>query len=253
MPKLYTFTISHYAEKARWALDHKRVAYDEQRLLPGPHMFVTKRLGRKTSVPVLLDGERSIQGSSAIIDYADERWPAEPLTPLDAGGRQMALALERQLDCDFGEVLRRAFYADALSHRALVVPLFTQGGPWWGPLFYRVGFGFVARGIRDMYDINQETAARDHERLAEEVERLDALLQGKQYLVGERFSRADLTLAALAAPMFDPPEHSTRWPAASLYPPRVAELRQRFVGTRLHAHVLRMYREHRQPRATLAA
>jgi glutathione S-transferase len=200
-----------------------------------------------------LDSERVIQGSSAIIDYADERWPAEPLTPLDAGERAAALELERQLDCDFGEALRRAFYADALDRRELVVPLFTQGGPWWGPIFYRVGFAAVARAIRDMYGITEQTAERDRERLVAEVERLDERLKGKTYLVGERFSRADLTLAALAAPMFDPPEHSTRWPASSLYPPRVAELRQRFVGRRLHAHVMRMYREHRQRSASVAA
>jgi len=253
MPRLYTFTISHYAEKARWALDYKRVAYDEHRLLPGPHIFVTKRLVPKTAVPVLVDGSRVVQGSSAIIDYAEERWPAEPLTPLDAGDREAALAFERQLDCDFGEALRRAFYADALDRPELVVPLFTQGGPWWGRLFYRVGFDFVARAIREMYGITEQTAQRDRERLVEQIERLDEILKGKQYLFGERFSRADLTLAALAAPMFDPPEHPTHWPAPSLYPPRVAELRQRFVGTRLHAHVMRTYREHRREQPAAAA
>ena len=32
---LYTFQVSHFSEKARWALDWKGVKYHERRLLPG--------------------------------------------------------------------------------------------------------------------------------------------------------------------------------------------------------------------------
>ena len=34
IPTLYLFTISHFAEKARWALDHKQVRYRPVVLLP---------------------------------------------------------------------------------------------------------------------------------------------------------------------------------------------------------------------------
>ena len=75
MLRLYTFQISHFAEKARWALDWKGVKYQERRLLPGPHLAVTRRLGTVTSVPILVCDGQVVQGSSAIIDFADERWP----------------------------------------------------------------------------------------------------------------------------------------------------------------------------------
>ena len=86
MVRLYTFNISHFAEKARWALDRTGVAYEERVLVPGPHLRTIRRLGQgATSVPVLVDGERVVQGSSAIIDYIDERWLAgdAKLTPTD--------------------------------------------------------------------------------------------------------------------------------------------------------------------------
>jgi glutathione S-transferase len=38
MTRLYTFTISHFAEKARWSLDYKGIPYQEQRLVPA-HIF----------------------------------------------------------------------------------------------------------------------------------------------------------------------------------------------------------------------
>jgi glutathione S-transferase len=245
MPTLYTFAISHYSEKARWAIDHKRIAYRERPLLPGPHLFVTRRLARGSSVPILVDGDHTIQGSSAIIDRLDARFPEFALTPEGPAEREEARELEQWLDRELGETLRRAFYADALRYPELVVPLFTQGGPWWGPLFYRVAFPFVAGRIREMYSISRERAAADRSRLDAVFERVSSLLSGRRFLVGDRFTRADLTLSALAGPLFDPLEHPVRWPSEDRYPPPLVELRSRWRGTPAHEHVLRMYREYR--------
>ena len=40
MPLLLQFTFSHYNEKARWALDFKRVPHVRRSLIPGPHSRV---------------------------------------------------------------------------------------------------------------------------------------------------------------------------------------------------------------------
>jgi hypothetical protein len=45
-----------------------------------------------------------------------------------------------------------------------------------------------------------------------------------------RFTRADLTLAALTAPIWRPSEHPTRWPAEALYPGLGAEVDGRAVA-----------------------
>jgi glutathione S-transferase len=96
-----------------------------------------------------------------------------------------------------------------------------------------------------MYAIKPENAARDRGRIDAGLARLDQLLEGKRYLVGNEFSRADLTLAALAAPLVGPAEHSMRWPSPENYPPEVASLRDRFSRSRAYEHVLQMYRDHR--------
>jgi glutathione S-transferase len=245
MPTLFTFAISHYAEKARWAVDYKRIAYQERRLLPGPHLFVTRRLAPGSSVPILVDGDQTIQGSSAIIDHLDARFPEFRLTPEGSAERAQARELEQWLDRELGETLRRAFYVDALRHPEVVVPLFTQGGPWWGPLFYRMSFAFVAARIREMYSLSHERVAADRSSLDAVFERVSSLLSGRRFLVGDRFTRADLTFSALAGPLFDPPEHPVRWPSEDLYPPPLVELRNRWRGSHAHEHALRMYREHR--------
>ena len=244
MPCLYTFTISPFAEKARWALDYKGIHYHEKRLVPGSHSQIVRRIAPGTFVPVLRDARRVIQGSSAIIGYADARAPQRQLTPADPAERQHALELERWLDCEFGESVRRIFYFYALNHRSLVASLFNQGGPWWGRLFCRVGYPVIANRIRQMYAITAENVAVDKDRVTAVYARVDALLAKRRYLVGDRFSRADLTLAALAAPTRWPPQ-LTRWPPDDLYPAEVTAFRARFANTRTREHVLRMYREHR--------
>ncbi len=52
MLRLYTFNVSHFSEKARWALDYEGISYEERVLLPGPHQFLTRRIAPRTHVPV---------------------------------------------------------------------------------------------------------------------------------------------------------------------------------------------------------
>lgn len=248
--RLYTFNISHFAEKARWACDRTGIAYEERVLLPGPHVPTIRRLGQgATSVPALVAEGRAIQGSSRIIDYLDERSPGQGrLTPAEPGLREQTLELERWLDAEIGEPTRRFFYHHALPHRALVGPLFSQRGPWWGKLFYRLAYPQVAQAIRRKYDINPDTAAADAERALAAYRRLDEMLARGPFLVGDSFTRADLTLAALTAPLWRPPEHPTRWPAESLYPDVLRRWIDALSRFRIREHALRMYREHRHTR-----
>src|SRR5947208_12820323 len=102
MLKLYTFNISHFSEKARWALDYEGVRYDERVLLPGPHQLLTRRIASRTCVPVLEHDGHCVQGSSAIIDYIAARLGGTSLTPADPAERAKALELEKELDQSLG-------------------------------------------------------------------------------------------------------------------------------------------------------
>jgi glutathione S-transferase len=251
--RLYTFGISHFAEKARWALDYKRIEYEEKRLAPGSHVPIIKRIAPCSTVPVLVDGRRVVQGSSAIIDHVDALSPELPLTPLDASERERTRELEPWLDRELGEPVRRILYHYALDHRDLVISLFTQGTPWWGAAICRVAFPLIRDRIREMYGINAANVALDRDRVAKAFERIDALLASSAFLTGDHFSRADITLAALTAPIWSPNEHPLRWPAAERYPREITAFREQFAGTRTREHVLRIYRDYRRPVRPLAA
>ena len=102
MLKLYTFNISHFSEKARWTLDYEGLPYEERALLPGPHQLVTRRIARRTHVPVLEHDGQCVQGSSAILDYVADCLGGTRLTSLDPAERARALELEQSLDQTIG-------------------------------------------------------------------------------------------------------------------------------------------------------
>jgi len=95
---LYQFPISHFCEKIRWALDHKRLEYQISNLLPGPHVSKTKKLAPKSSVPILVHDKIIIQNSSDIITYLDNTFQQHPLTPDQEDEKNEALNWEKYLD-----------------------------------------------------------------------------------------------------------------------------------------------------------
>ena len=245
MLRLYTFNISHFSEKARWALDFEGIAYEEKVLVPGPHQLVTRRIARKTHVPVLVHDGHVVQESSAILDYVADRLGGRKLTPHDDAAREQLRTDERALDLAFGLGVQRVLYSAVLSDRALVTDLWTSGGPFWARGFYVFAYPAVAAVVKRMYKTTDPAAVESAKQLfLTRFDELDRVLERQPYLGGAAPSRADITVAALLAPICRPPEHRVRWPEV---PAVLADLEQKLKGRPTWNHALRMYREHRAP------
>ena len=97
-PKLYVFVISHYCEKARWALDRLGLKYQLQHTMPGMNRAIAKRLGAQSgSLPFLETDAGVIAGSGAIIDWA-EMHRAPGSAGLSGNDPAQVRALEQRLD-----------------------------------------------------------------------------------------------------------------------------------------------------------
>jgi glutathione S-transferase len=206
LPVLWQVQVSHYVEKVRWALDYKRVPHIRRSLLPGLHAVKTKRLtGDTSTTPVLsLDGH-SIGDSTRIIAQIEERWPQPPLYPEDEAQRRRALELEEFFDEELGPHIRRAFYQELLPHPQLVAPLFTQGQPA-RRILLRAGFPPLRAAMRRRFEINAESAAASRAKMVAAIDRLERGISPGGFLVGDSFTVADLTAAALFYPVARPPE-----------------------------------------------
>ena len=248
-PRLVTFGISHFCEKARWALDWHGITHEEISWPPGVHQILARRCGAKgTTLPILFADDTVIQGSGAIIDWADQQ-TNDRVRKLTLAG---VLDIERRADDVIGFHVRRLAYAEILPRFAhLVKPeLFRNASPTHR-LVGNIMWPVVRRAMMRVYQITPRAALESRSTLEGELDWLDSKLgDGRAYLAGDQFSRADITVASLLAPFARPPEmpvfHEMSVPDAL-----VADFERwsdrpiiRWVGTQ--------YQCHRAPRSSAA-
>lgn len=250
MITLYQFQFSHFCEKARWALDFKRLAYVRKNLVPGPHLKVASKLAAKTCLPILVHDGTVVQDSTSIITFLDERHPDHPLTPRDAAMARESLEWEEYLDEEIGVALRLWFYFHALPDRTRACRFLLQEAPWYGPALLALVYPRVRNAMTTMMNINTDTARRSEARFLAALDRLDRALQQRKYLVGDTFTRADLTACALLSPFCAPGRSDAELERA--LPAPACDLRSRNASRPFFGWVRDTYANHRQPVASAA-
>jgi glutathione S-transferase len=248
-PTLIQLDISHYSEKARWALDYKRVPHVRRSPLPGSHIPISLALTRGESItlPLLQMDGRTIADSTAIIAALEQRYPDPPLYPADLEQRRRALALEAFFDEELGPHARLLPFHELTNEPAMFAEVAAAAVP--GPLGKAKGLvGLYARtyaglrfGVRD-----EAAAATARGKIVAALDRLEAELaanDGGEFLVGESFSVADLTAASLFYPVVDPNEGPL--PAETPTPPALESFRDKIRDRPGYVWVEEMFRRHR--------
>ena len=212
LPRLITIPFSHYCEKARWALDRRGVAFVEEAHLPVLHTRATRAVGgRSTPLLVIDDGgqQRSLTDSTDILRYADAAGTrGERLfPPADSVVGGEVAALEDRFDEFLGPHARRLAYFFLLDDGPAMRQLLKRAAV---PAFERAlalsALPLVKLMLRRGLKISADGAARSRVRLEELFADVDArLADGRRFLVGDRFTAADLSFAALASPLVMPP------------------------------------------------
>ncbi|HEX7609876.1 MAG TPA: glutathione S-transferase N-terminal domain-containing protein, partial [Solirubrobacteraceae bacterium] len=132
MLRLVTIPISHYCEKARWALDRAPIAYREERHVQGVHRLAARRAGGGATVPVLVTPEAVIADSADILAWVDERLePERRLYPEEPGGLREVRELCARLDGVLGPAGRRLIYVHMFAQHELMLDFNNQGVPRW--------------------------------------------------------------------------------------------------------------------------
>jgi glutathione S-transferase len=250
-PILWHFPISHFNEKVRWALDFKRIPH-VRRALGFNYLFKAWRATGQGSLPILFLDGKAISDSTRIIEALERFKPDPALYPRDESQRRRALDLEE-------------FFDEELGHHARAViigPLFAEEpdaainvlGSGMTPQVKRV-MRMVLPAFGSFYQrrhhITPESVKLGRAKVSAGLDRIAAELQPSGYLVGDSFSVADLTAAALLTPIVSPPEFEYRVAGA---PPRVIqEYRDSLAQHPAFRWAEDMYRRHRGTSAEVAA
>lgn len=243
--RLITIPFSHFCEKARWALDRCSVRYDEEGHLPLFHYAANRRAGAGRTVPVLVDGDQLVADSTEIVAWADAKKPGTliPTGPTRAD----ALALEDELDKKLGPATRRWAYFHVLPRREWD-SVITRGVPRWEAAALRAARPLAVALLRRGLRIDPAAAERSRGRIEEVFARIAArLADGRRYLMGERFTVADLTFASLASPVLLPREHPFGLPPADEFPAEPRAQIRAWQDSPAGRFAARIYAEHRTP------
>lgn len=242
---LITIPLSHYCEKARWALDRVALPYREKPHIPLLHRLATRRDERGT-VPVLVHGGRRFADSTDILVHADVVRGGGLLYPREAALRGEVEALEELFDTQLGPHTRRWGYAQVLPEAKLIRSVWSSGVPRFEALLLPVITPLACRLVRMAYKVTPESAQRSLERVRGVFTQVDERLRGgRRFLVGDRFTAADLTFAALAAPVLLPAECRAAAPALEAVPATMREEILRLRDTDAGQFALRLFAQER--------
>ena len=240
-PNLCVFSISHYCEKAKWALDYFDIDYKLNTLLPGQHIAFARKLGlERGALPILRVNGEVIQGSSLILDWAEAITPRDMLPNADE-----IAGIEKRLDDVLGVHLRRQFYSEAMvEFPATVKPMFMFGLSIIDKLKLNFIWPAVRKKMIMAMDLGYEEGLASRAIVEAELAWLDdQIAGGNRYLVNNQFSRADITAASLLAPIVLPEQY----PMTKLMqlPPRISRDRNQWNKRPVFKWVRQVYRERR--------
>jgi glutathione S-transferase len=254
MHQLVTLAFSHYNEKARWALDWCGIGYRERGFLPGfsqvAVMVATRgrggradRVSSRWSTPVLIaDTGETLCDSTEIAQWASQR-SGRVLFP-DPEVERLVTAL----GTDLGPYTRLVAYFHVLRTPAMMRELAIHNVGTGQALAYRALAPLGTRWLTRKLRIDEDRAARATDKVMAQLTMIEARLARGRYLVGNEFTAADLTFAALLAPVavVSRAEGYGAWlPEIATFPPDVQALVDEIRGRPAGQFALEMYRRHR--------
>ena len=244
---LVTIPISHYCDKARWALDRAGIAYTEDGHVPMLHYPAARRAKGRRTVPILLHDHGVAADSTDILHLVDARLPAErKLFPEEPELRAKVVEWEELFDRSLGPAARRWAYFHLLTDPKLSAEILAVGTPRHEVALVRLAFPVFAGLLRRGLNITPQKAAQSLEKVQSLFAEVSSqLADGRPYLCGDRFTAADLTFASLASPMLLPDNHPMVKADYKRVPPAMLKEIEALRATPAGRHVMRLYRDER--------
>ena len=201
------------------------------------------QISTRYSTPVLVtpEGQR-ICDSSRIVQYLDERHAAETLYP-----DPEVYELEKRFHDHLAPDTRRvAYFYGFQSGPTLVREMARRnvGRPqaWLFALVRPLGQRILVRVL----DVTEDRSVKSKKNIVDEVRHVSDLLGDRQYLVGDRFTAADLSFACMVAPALlvtAEERYGAFFPGPKEAHPEAGELARELRATPAGQHALRMFRE----------
>jgi glutathione S-transferase len=195
--RLFQIPFSHNCVKVRRVLALKGLDYTTVNINPAWRGEVKRASGQEL-VPVLVDNGRAVSGSTPILLDIERRHPVPPLLPPEPQDRADCIVLMEWADATFMALTRRMAYYQLLTSEADLGRLFFPGKP----RAIQLPMGkTAAQVLRRRFGISDAQNKRDIQRAREAARVSLDRLGDQECLVAGTLTLADVSLAAMAAPL----------------------------------------------------
>lgn len=194
MITLYQFSTSPFTEKVRRALNFKGLEFDVQEVerakVPEGKYADVSPTGK---FPVIKSGDEVVWDSTDILYYLEKLQPAKPIIPAASRDLGLAHAIEEWADESlyFYEMTMRLTWEDNLD---AALDEFSASMPHIPKDQLK---GLIVQGVTQLTQA-QGVGKKPREQIISDVERhlnaLEGMLDGRQWLVGDHLSIADLAV-----------------------------------------------------------
>ena len=196
MITLYQFATSPFTEKVRRALNYKGLSFEvhdvaRAKVAEGAYAEVSKT----GKFPALKDGDTVVQDSTDILEYLDKAYPDKLVRPSDAAGAALAHVFEEWADESlyFYEMTARLAWEHNLESGLDEFAATMPGVP--RDQLKKM----ILEGVGQL-TATQGVGRKPHEVVVNDIQRhftaLDTLLEGKDWLIGDRVTTADLAVVS---------------------------------------------------------
>jgi glutathione S-transferase len=187
--------------------------------------------------------------SSDILLWADTQLEPERRLYPDGDASAQVRELESWLDDGLGPDGRLWMYHETLPVVRELKRWALAGVPRWERWVFDLGGSGIDAALRRYLGIDAPAARAALDRVTSVFDEIaDRLSDGRRFLVGDRFTAADLAFAALAAPVLLPERYGSPLPPLEAMPAGVAREVRRLRDHPAGAFAARMYRDERVPK-----
>jgi glutathione S-transferase len=227
-------------------LDRAGVGYVERRHLQLIHVVAARLAGGGNTVPVFVTGTGQVLAdSSDILLWADTQLEPERRLYPDGDAGAQARELEGWLDEGLGPDGRLWMYHETLPAVRQLRQWALAGVPRWERWVFDLGGSGIDVALRRYLRIDAVAARAALDRVTRAFDEIADRLSDRRFLVDDRFTAADLTFAALAAPVLLPERYGSPLPPPEAMPDAVAREVWRLRDHPAGAFAARLYREER--------